>query len=858
MHMNPSRILRIADHPVSEYVFPNGLRVLHLKKTSAPVVGIFRAVEAGSNDEPGLVGRGVAHFIEHMDFRNDEKRTWGLEKKYGVELNAYTNEYMTGYHEVGHKDQFETMLHDDFERFKSKKVPAEWLKTELQAVLNEEQRGNDGQGVFWRTIPKTVFHAAPSQDDTIGKRFDLIHENSEDMTLFREKRYVTNNTTLIIAGDVESDRVLEAISNTYATLSRGEDVDHSKPTEQPQQGERFVDLIRPAPCIMLGLAYQGPPPMSHSSAVASVMKEIWDMRAEDYVRAGKVHSTGMYYPRMRDAFMIVVHASVPGSDKAKAEAATHEFKNALYHFVPKPDEIARAKKNLATAHKASFATVMSAIQTLGASAGRGDWTDVEAHAKAVQNVTKGDIEHFCAAVFSPQRSSVVRLIPGSMPESSVVVPRDVQLETATLDETVSQGSIHAVNNNSHVSVHTPGALAVHLRLSAAVDYDQQATADVLAASLGNGCTLNNREFSRQQCEMELANRDTVRSFSSSRGFLHASARLPLDVDQKLTAASIVINGELFQSTLRKQDVDVSKKSLVEELLASRDDPTTTGKHLLMNAMFSTSPYSKSIDQQVKDIQRVRLHDVQQLQASLRNKVSAITVSSTTEENTKFSSFMNNIPVGHIAKRQQWVKDESKSVEMIRPTPGHASNVMLVGYATDVMDDRVHALKAAAHALGGGMSARLMSVIRGEKGLGTYGIYANIHHSPDHPAFLVINSTFSPDAAEEGGALLMSMVHEWVASGITSEELENYKTRMAGPRAMTMDNPSQMVSVHHEHMLLGKDPQQEWDAIPQRAQELTLEKVNATLTQVFDANQFKIIKMGDWKSEMTENDDSDVE
>lgn len=856
--MSLSRILRIADHPVSEYMLPNGLRVLHLKKTSAPVVGIFRAIEAGSNDEPGLVGRGVAHFIEHMDFRNDEKRTWGLEKKYGVELNAYTNEYMTGYHEVGHKDQFETMLHDDFERFKSKKVPAEWLKTELQAVLNEEQRGNDGQGVFWRTIPKTVFHAAPSQDDTIGKRFDLIHENSEDMTLFREKRYVTNNTTLIIAGDVEADRVLEAISNTYGTLARGEDVDHSKPVEQPQQGERYVDLIRPAPCIMLGLAYQGPPSMSHSSAVASVMKEIWDMRAEDYVRAGKVHSTGMYYPRMRDAFMIVVHASVPGNDKVKAEAASKEFKNALYHFVPKSDEIVRAKKNLATAHKASFATVMSAIQTLGASAGRGDWTDVEAHAKAVQNVSKSDIEHFCASVFSPQRSSVVRLIPGPMPESSVVVPRDVTLDTATIEETANEGSIHAVNDHSHVSVHTPGALAVHLRVSAAFDYRQQAVADVLAASLGNGCTLNNREFSRQQCDMELANRDTVRSFSSSRGFLHASARLPLDADKKLTAASIVINGELFQSTLRQQDVDVSKKSLIEELLASRDNPTLTGKHLLMNAMFSESPYNKSIEKQVKDIQNVKLHDVQRLQTNMRNNVAAVTVSNTTNEETPFNSFIHGISVGHSSERQRWVKGTEESCEIIRPTPGHASNVMLVGYATDVMDDRVHALKAAAHALGGGMSARLMSVIRGEKGLGTYGIYANIHESPDHPAFLVINATFSPDAAEEGGALLMSMVREWVSSGITSEELKNYKTRMAGPRAMAMDNPSQMVSVHHEHVLLGKDPQQEWDAIPERAQRLTLQKVNSTLTQVFNPNNFKIVKMGDWKQEVTENDDSDVE
>ena len=130
--MSLSQSLRIANRPVSEYTFDNGFRLLVVIKRSAPVVGFFRAVEAGSADEPGLVGRGVAHFIEHMDFRKQEKKTWGLEKQYGVELNAYTNEYMTGYHEVGHKNQWETMLRDDFVRFQNKEVPKEWLKTEMQ------------------------------------------------------------------------------------------------------------------------------------------------------------------------------------------------------------------------------------------------------------------------------------------------------------------------------------------------------------------------------------------------------------------------------------------------------------------------------------------------------------------------------------------------------------------------------------------------------------------------------------------------------------------------------------------------------------------------------------------------------
>ena len=37
----------------------------------APICGYMRVVNAGSAMENGLVGKGIAHFIEHMSFRID-------------------------------------------------------------------------------------------------------------------------------------------------------------------------------------------------------------------------------------------------------------------------------------------------------------------------------------------------------------------------------------------------------------------------------------------------------------------------------------------------------------------------------------------------------------------------------------------------------------------------------------------------------------------------------------------------------------------------------------------------------------------------------------------------------------------
>lgn len=855
--MQPTCTLRIANHPVAEYTFENGLRLLLVKKTSAPVTGIFRAVEAGSADEPGIVGRGVAHFIEHMDFRKQEKKTWGQEKKYGVELNAYTNEYMTGYHEVGHKNQLFTMLDDDFIRFKNKEVPKEWLKKEMQAVLNEEDRGNTASGVLWRKTSEHALNKSFYRVDTIGTREDILNAQTEQMTTFREHFYVPNNTTLIVAGDIDVDAVVEKVASTYGTLPRAADVVHSNPVEPPKNGKKTLDIERPAPCTMFTISYPAPHARTHSSAVASVVEQIWDMRAEDYVKQGLVHSTGMYAARMRDPFLLVVHGSLPGADKAKSSHAIDQLQHDLVHFTPTPEELERAKKHLLTAHKSSFASVMSTIQTLGASAGLGDWTDVEQHGQSVQNVSVEDVQHFCAARFHVSQSSVVRIVPKKESASAVQdMPRHVTLESATMEET-SSAVVRAVQSTSHVSVTTPDATAVHLRVSAAVDASKQPTLNVLAACMGNGCMIKGVAYSSKQCDLELSKRSTERSFAADRGYLHMSAQLPTDANDKLTASSIMVNGELFAPTIDKKTFEAARTSLEQELLATKSDSTQMAQSKLMRAMFETSPYTKTVDVKVKELAAVTLGDVNALKNKLKRSVAAVTVSRVDETSTRFDSFIARINKHHEAERLRWVPREKRAVEKTFPMPGNASNVLMVGQVTSLAHDdpKLYALRAAVHALGGGMSGRLMSTIRGKLGLGTYGIYANVHYSRDYPAFVVVHGTFAPASAEAGAAKLSEMLHDWTHNGLTEEELANWKTHFQGPRAMTMDTPHQMVDTHHATALQGKNPQEEWDALPERVNSVTLSAVKDVLRTELLSDKWITMKAGMW---VNEHDESDVE
>lgn len=858
--MSLSRTLRIANRSVSEYTFDNGFRLLVVIKRSAPVVGFFRAVEAGSADEPGLVGRGVAHFIEHMDFRKQEKKTWGLEKQYGVELNAYTNEYMTGYHEVGHKNQWETMLRDDFVRFQNKEVPKEWLKTEMQAVLNEEDRGNNASGVLWRETPKRALAKSHYREDTIGEREDILNAKAEQMTKFREHFYVPNNTTLIVAGDVVPSQVVQLVGETYGTLPRAADVVHSNPVEPPKNGKKHADIERPAPCTMFTISYPAPHSQTHSSAIASVLEQIWDMRGEKYVKNTDLHSVSMYAARMRDPFLLVVCGSIPGANKQQSQRIIDSLQRDLAHFTPTADELERAKKHLDTAHKASFSSVMNIIQTLGASAGLGDWTDAEQHAKAIQNVSISDLQHFCATRFHETQSSVVRVIPSKEFRPVRDIPRAVELEPMEVHanaEPVIQ--THAEQTTTHVTVSTPDAMAIHMRVTAAVDMAKQPVLDVLAQCMGNGCVIRNHNYTAEQCDLELSKRAAERSFTADRGYLHAAVQLPVESKDKLTAASIIVNGELFAPTIDKKTFEAAKKSICEELLSSASDPMQTAQRKLMRTMFETSPYDKTINEQVKDIRQVSIKDVNLLKNSLKQSVAAVTVSRVGENRERFDAFVARLNKQYKPERLTWVPREKEAHVETFPTPGNASNVLMVGQVTSLQHDdpKLYALRAAVHALGGGMSARLMNTIRGQMGLGTYGIYANVHHSPDYPAFVVVHGTFAPASAHAGEAKLKEMLRDWATNGLTQEELDMWKSHFQGPRAISLDTPNRMVSTHHATSLLGKDPQTAWDEFPQHVEAVTRNMVKQVLQTEIDVDKLVYVRSGDW-SEITEHDESDTE
>ena len=155
-----------------------------------------------------------------------------------------------------------------------------------------------------------------------------------------------------------------------------------------------------------------------------------------------------------------------------------------------------------------------------------------------------------------------------------------------------------------------------------------------------------------------------------------------------------------------------------------------------------------------------------------------------------------------------------------------------------------AMKVAAAILGGGMTGRLMHIVREQKGLGTYGIYASIQTVSNHSnSIFCIQGTFSPSSLNEGMECTKEIVGQWQSAGITPKELQNAKQRLIGSRTIAMDEVDELSSIALRYILEEKDPVVEMEHFKTHVRALTLKDVNQVLLKYIDTNAFTEVIVG---------------
>ena len=263
---NPAAAALPSKAPASgaqQFTLSNGMTLLVQPDRRAPTAMHMVWLRVGSMDEVDGTS-GVAHVLEHMLFKGTKKVPAGEFSRrvaaLGGQENAFTSRDYTGYYQQIPADKLEAVMRLESDRFAHNQWPDEEFRKELEVVKEERRMRTDDQprALLMEQLHAAVFTASPYRRPVVGWMSDLDALTPDDARQFYRRWYVPANAAIVVAGDVDVQRV-RALAEKYYGAIPARAVPARKPrTEPAQPGLRRITVKAPAEQAYVALAFRAP------------------------------------------------------------------------------------------------------------------------------------------------------------------------------------------------------------------------------------------------------------------------------------------------------------------------------------------------------------------------------------------------------------------------------------------------------------------------------------------------------------------------------------------------------------------------------------------------------------------------
>jgi zinc protease len=413
---------------IREWSLPNGLGVIFAQVRRAPVVSVQVWYHAGSKDER-RDRRGSAHMFEHIMFKGTrhvppEEHARHIDRV-GGDVNAFTTEDMTAYHDTVPRQYLDFAVQLEAERMQHLLFLEETIATEREVVKEEiRQRENNPIMKAFVRFRELMFTRHPYAWDAGGRIEDLDLTTPADLEAFYRTYYQPNNAYLIVVGDVEEAEVRASAERWFGAIPRAAEPPRpAREAEEPPQTELRRARSDPGQVGVIIGGFKIPAARSEDmiplKVLASILSEGESSRLyRRVVRQDKVGVyAGMYLQEMEDPGVLMVFGVHLAPDQAPAlEAALLSEVDRLCRATVSPAELAKAKNQLAAGLVNSLGEVSGiAFQIGSARIQRGDaraWlTDYD----RILQVSAADVQRVAKKYLRPETLTLVDVPPGGGP-----------------------------------------------------------------------------------------------------------------------------------------------------------------------------------------------------------------------------------------------------------------------------------------------------------------------------------------------------------------------------------------------------------------------------------------------------------
>ena len=228
-----------------------------------------------------MLPHGTAHFIEHKMFDSENGNYMTKFAENAAEVNAFTSFDVTAYY-FSCRDNFYTNLSLLLEMFSEPYFTEDGIKSERSIIEKEINMYRDD--IRWKcffSLLAQMYSNMPVSSFIAGTEEEIAKLSPEIMYSCYENFYTPQNTALIVVGDVDEDKIVEAVCEKLKLPCNKEIVINEPKEKEDNVKEIYIDADIKLPLFYFGLKY----PDEEITAESIVKRKIFlELLAGDHSR----------------------------------------------------------------------------------------------------------------------------------------------------------------------------------------------------------------------------------------------------------------------------------------------------------------------------------------------------------------------------------------------------------------------------------------------------------------------------------------------------------------------------------------------------------------------------------------------
>ncbi len=800
----------VGDLPVFERTLANGFKALVLPRTHAPVVVCDLYYPVGSVNEPA--GKtGLAHFVEHMLFKGTERFPKGQIDRLAFiaagQSNAETGEDWTHYWFAFPSDRWELALAIEADRMTGATFDAREVEAERHVIREERARDLDSPlGRLDRNHLALAYLRHPYRNPILGWPDDLAGISVDDLREFYHLHYRPDGAVLVVVGDVEAERALDAVGAAFGPIARGQTARPRIEGSEPRQTGRREFTLNESEGVARGQFGWHSVPRGHPDGPAlDVLSDLlccgrrsrlWDMliereRIATWVDAAQEGS------RQAGQFLVQVEAP-PGVEPARVEQEIADAIRRLADEGPTREELVRSRCRLEAAWRWEQEDLAGLAAGLGQVALWQDWRAWQAEHRVALAVQADDVRRVASTYLvesnltvgwslpRPARSMTVLAPSETLPSPPrPAAPRSAELpiELAIPDagsrlndfrpeRAVFPNSLRLVSERRAGT----GIIALELFVDAGLLREEKPGLAYLTGRLLDEGT---KTRSAEALAEAIEDVGGMLEVSSTGASLRVRAE---DLPLALEILADVIRRPAFP----EEAVPWAKRRIAAELQGDHDDPAFSADLVFRRLVYGTHPYARDPRGSSRGLGQLTLDDVREHHARYFTADNAFLVAVGDFEPRRLNSLVRKHfgtwRAGGAALRSGPRLQRARRPRVRRIAHGSEQVQIILGHlGIPRKHPDFYALAVLDHILGSGpgFTDRLSRLLRDELGL-AYSVGGGITESADvAPGMFRIYVGTMPDEADRVVAKIVEQVRAVHAGEFSDEEVARARNYVAG-------------------------------------------------------------------------------